>query len=153
MKDFLGQVGLFEGLDEAELERIARRLKRHSVPAGRTIIQENEPADRCWILLSGSARVSSSLAGSDSLYSLLNPGDHFGEISLIDGQAPSATVTTEAASELLSISHDDLKQFIESDPSIAAKLLHSMLRGLCRRLRETDQSLAFARFMTRPDGA
>lgn len=62
MRDFLGQVGLFEGLDEAELERIARRLKRHSVPAGRTIIQENEPADRCWVLLSGETDQSLAFA-------------------------------------------------------------------------------------------
>jgi len=153
MREFLKNAYLFAGFEDAELDRVAHRVKRHDFAAGERIIQENQAADRCYLLLSGSVRVTSSISGKEDFYTILNPGDHFGEISLIDGQAPSATVIAEEATEALSISHDDLKTFLETDPRLAAKLLMSMLKALCRRLRETDQSLAFTRFMMRQDRA
>lgn len=153
MREFLKSAYLFAGLDDAELDRVASRLKRHAFSAGERIIQENEPADRCYMILSGTVRVTSSFSGKEDFYTILNPGDHFGEISLIDGQAPSATVVAEEETETLSISHDDLKTFLETDPRLAGKLLLSMLKALCRRLRETDQSLAFTRFMMRQERA
>jgi len=153
MREFLRNAYLFAGLDEGELDRVERRLKRHRFAAGEPIIQENKEADRCYLLTSGTVRVSSGLSGSQDFYAILNPGDHFGEISLIDGQAPSATVIAEEPSEALSISHDDLKSLIETEPALAGKLLMSMLKALCHRLRETDQSLAFTRFMMRQDRA
>ena len=62
-------------------------------------------------------------------------------------------VVAEEPTEALSISHDDLKTFLETDPRLAGKLLMSMLKALCHRLRETDQTLAFTRFMMRQDRA
>jgi CRP-like cAMP-binding protein len=151
MRDFLKKTYLFSGLDDAELDRVTGRLRRHRFTAGERIIQENEPADRCYMILSGTVRVSSSISGKEDFYTVLNPGDHFGEISLIDGLAPSATIVSQEAAEALSISHDDLRTFLETDPRLAGKLLMSMLKALCRRLRETDQSLAFTRFMMRQE--
>jgi CRP/FNR family transcriptional regulator, cyclic AMP receptor protein len=151
MREFLKSTYLFSELDDHELDRVASRLKRGGFPAGDRIIQENEPADRCHMILSGTVRVSSSFSGKEDFFTILNPGDHFGEISLIDGMAPSATVVAEESAETLSISHDDLRSFLETDPRLASKLLMAMLKALCRRLRETDQSLAFTRFMMRQE--
>jgi len=151
MRDFLKKTYLFSGLDDAELDKVGGRLRRHSFAAGARIIQENEPADRCHMILSGAVRVSSSFSGKEDFYTILNPGDHFGEISLIDGLAPSATIVTQEPAETLSISHDDLRNFLETDPRLAGQLLMSMLKALCHRLRETDQSLAFTRFMMRQE--
>ncbi|MBI3450962.1 MAG: cyclic nucleotide-binding domain-containing protein [Acidobacteria bacterium] len=151
MREFLKKTYLFSELEEAELDRVSGRLKRHEFVAGERIIQENEPADRCYMILSGTVRVTSSFSGKEDFYTILNPGDHFGEISLIDGLAPSATVMAEEPTTALSISHDDLRVFLEKDPRLAGKLLHAMLRALCHRLRETDQSLAFTRFMMRQE--
>ncbi len=149
MRDLLRKVDLFSGLTEEELELVARTLKRHAFDAGAPIIEENLPADRCHVLLSGSVRVTASLTDQEDFYAILNPGDHFGEISLIDGLAPSATVVAEEASETVSIGRDDLHALLESDPRLAATVLMSMLRAFCRRLRETDQSLSFTRLMMR----
>jgi CRP/FNR family transcriptional regulator len=153
MKTLLRNAYLFSSLDDAELERVVQRVKRHAFAAGERIIQENERADRCYLICSGTVRVTSSFSGKEDFFTILNSGDHFGEISLIDGQAPSASVVAEEATEALSISHDDLKTFLETDPRLAGKLLMSMLKALCHRLRETDQTLAFTRFMMRQDRA
>jgi len=149
MKDFLKTVDLFADLTEGELDRVTRALKRHTFRPGDRIIQENQAAERCYMILSGSVKVAASISGQEDLFAILNPGDHFGEISLIDGRAPSATVVAQETTHALSISHEDLKVLMENDPSIAAKILMSMMKGLCRRLRETDQTLTFTRFMMR----
>lgn len=149
MHDLLRGAELFSGLTEVDLERVARVLKRHRFAPGARIIEESLAADRCHILLSGTVRVTASLADQEDLYATLNPGDHFGEMSLIDGLAPSATVVAEEESETVSIGRDDLLALIESEPRLAATILISLLRAFCRRLRETDQSLSFTRLMMR----
>lgn len=149
MKDALRNSDLFSELSDAEFERVARGMRRHDFAAGERIIEEHRPADRCYMILSGSVRVSASVSGGEDFYAILNPGDHFGEISLIDGQAPSASVVAEEPTEAASISHEDLRRFLADDPAVAAKILMAMMKALCRRLRETDQSLAFTRFMMR----
>jgi len=149
MKDFLREVDLLSGLDEEALDLVARKLRRHTFRPGDRIIQEDEPSGRCHMLVSGTVRVAAHATDREESYAILNPRDHFGEISLIDGLAPSASVVAEEAVETLSISHDDLKDLMATDPRVAAALLMSMMRSLCRRLRETDQSLSFTRLLVR----
>jgi len=149
MEEILRKVHLFSGLNDRELESVAKRLKRHTFPVGATIIQEDQPSSRLFVLLEGTVRVTASLTDQKDSFAILNPGDHFGEISLIDGLSPSATVVAEEPTSALSISREDLHAIIESDPSLGATMLMSMLREFCRRLRETDQSLSFTRLMMR----
>ena len=152
MKEFLRTVDLFAGLDDEAMDRVARRLKRRRYQPGEAIIQENEPSGRCHAIVSGTVRVTAKVTDQADLFAVLGPGDHFGEISLIDGLPPSATVVAEEATETLSISHDDLRDLMATDPRAAAALLMSMMRSLCGRLRETDQSLSFTRLMMRQGG-
>jgi len=149
MEKILRKVHLFSGLSDGEMERVAKRLKRHSYPSGSTIIQEDQPSSRLFILLEGTVRVTASLTDQKDSYAILNPGDHFGEISLIDGMAPSATVVAEEPAVAVSISREDLHDIIEQEPSLGATMLMSLLKEFCRRLRETDQSLSFTRLMMR----
>lgn len=149
MEQILRKVHLFSGLNDREMDGVAKRLKRHAYAAGATIIQEDEPSSRLFVLLEGTVRVTASLTDRKDSYAILNPGDHFGEISLIDGLAPSATVVAEEPAVALSISREDLHEIIEQDPALGATMLMSMLREFCRRLRETDQSLSFTRLMMR----
>ena len=69
------------------------------------------------MIVSGTVRVTASLTDQKDSYAVLNPGDHFGEISLIDGLAPSATVVADEDTEALSLSRDSLHEIIESEPA------------------------------------
>jgi CRP-like cAMP-binding protein len=149
MKEFLSKIDLFADLGDMELDRISSRLERHRFEAGARIIQENEPGSRFHMILSGTVRVIADLTDEQDCFAVLNPGDHFGEISLIDGQAASATVVAHEPTETVSLSRDDVMDLFEEDPRLVASILHSMLRAFCRRLREADQSLSFTRLMMR----
>ncbi len=153
MRDFLRKVDLFASFSDGDLEKIAGRLGRHRFETGARIIQENEPGSRCHMILSGSVRVTARMTGEEDCFAILNPGHHFGEISLIDGQAASATVVAEEPTETVSLSRDDVMELFDDEPRLVASLLHSMLQAFCRRLRETDQTLSFTRLMMREKDA
>ena len=153
MRDLLGRVELLSDLGAEDLDRISGSLRQHSFRAGERIIEEGRPSDRFYILLSGSVRVTATLTDQKDFYAILNAGDHFGEISLIDGQAPSATVIAEEDCTAVSLGRDDLLDLLNSEPRLAATILMSMLRAFCRRLRETDQTLSFTRLMMREKGS
>jgi CRP-like cAMP-binding protein len=105
------------------------------------------------MIISGSVRVSAEITDSTEVFAVLNAGDHFGEISLIDGQAASASVIAEEPTETVSLSREDIMDLFEDDPKLVATILHTMLQAFCRRLREADQTLAFTRLMVREKGA
>lgn len=153
MKDFLRKVDLFAGLSDADLDKVSGRLASHRYEPGARIIQENEPGSRCHMILSGSVRVTARITGEEDCFAILNPGDHFGEISLIDGRAASATVVAEEATETVSLSREEVMDLFEKEPRLVAGILYSMLQSFCRRLRETDQSLSFTRLMMREKGS
>jgi CRP-like cAMP-binding protein len=156
MREELRQIRLFSPLDDGELATVEPFLKRRDAAAGERVIEEDVEEGKCYFLASGCMRVSSSMRRMDQeeVFSFLRAGDHFGEISLIDRQPPAASVFAEEPSRLYSISHEDLRRLMREHPGLASKILWSMLESFCRRLRETNQSLSFARFlMKRPDQA
>jgi CRP-like cAMP-binding protein len=64
----------------------------------------------------------------------LGPGDHFGEISMIDGKPRSATITATDDLTTLVVPHQDFEQLLRGDPDFARALLST----LCARLREAE---------------
>ena len=154
MHEDLNTIRLFNRLAPGDLAPVAAYLERHDVAAGEALIQEGRPDGRCFFIVSGSVRVASAMIEPDAeeVFSFLRAGEHFGEISLIDGRAPAASVITEEACRLYTISHADLRRLLAAEPSLGARLLWALLESFCARLRETNQSLSFARFlMKRPD--
>jgi len=154
MHEDLKTIRLFNHLAPEDLAAIAGYLERRDAAAGEVLIREGRPEGRCFFVVSGSVRVASAMVEPDAeeVFSFLREGEHFGEISLIDGRAPAASVVTEEPCRLYSISHADLRRLLGAEPSLGTRLLWALLASFCARLRETNQSLSFARFlMKRPD--
>jgi CRP/FNR family transcriptional regulator/CRP/FNR family cyclic AMP-dependent transcriptional regulator len=68
----------------------------------------------------------------------LLPGDHFGEISLLDGQERTASVVTETPTTLLEVTQKDFFRLLVENPDIAI----AILEGMARAVRRIDRSLA-----------
>jgi CRP-like cAMP-binding protein len=87
----LSRVGLLSSLPGETLTRLAARMSREDVPAGRRIVSEGDGGDRFYVLLSGMATVTQEGRGPRSV---LRPGETFGEVALAMGVPRTATVTT-----------------------------------------------------------
>jgi CRP-like cAMP-binding protein len=86
----LTRVGLLAGLPGETLTKLAEHMQREEVAAGTVLINEGEPGDRFYVLLSGIAAVSQSSLGERRV---LRAGEYFGEVALAMGVPRTATVT------------------------------------------------------------
>ena len=75
---------------------------------------------------------------------VLGAGDTFGEVGFLTAQPRIASVVARAPCELIVLSGDFLRRFIEREPAIAAKVLLNLSRTLAARLAVTTR-LAFVR--------
>ena len=86
----LARVGLFAELPGETMAKLADRMQREEVAAGTVLINEGEPGDRFFVLLSGVAGVSQAALGYRNV---LRAGDYFGEVALTMNVPRTATVT------------------------------------------------------------
>jgi len=128
----LQRAGLFADMDRRQSEQIARILKEHPFAKGETIIREGSGGAAFFVIASGEAAVSSK--GVE--IAKLGPGDHFGEIALIDGGPRSATVTATTDMVCYGLTFWEFRPLVERNGTIAWKLL----QALAKRLREAQES-------------
>src|SRR5580700_4008335 len=141
--DKLSEIGLFGALSGDVLAHLAATLKQVSSLPGEMIFREGDLAHEMFVLLDGEVEVvKRSRAGREHRIALLGPSDCFGEMSLIDMQARSATVRAVAPSRLLRISSEDMDALYRHDLKSYALITLNIARDLSRRLRVTDGILA-----------
>jgi CRP/FNR family transcriptional regulator len=143
----LANVSLFSELSRAELERIARVAVPRSFPAGVRVFHEGDRSDACYLVRSGDLRVTRQHSDGRAIaLATLGPGDIFGELAMLDGQARSASVETLSDAELLALPAIDVRRLLADHPDISVKLI----AALTRRLRETNERVARQSFQTVP---
>jgi pyruvate,water dikinase len=128
----LQRVQLFAGMDRRQSEQIARLLKKRPFAKGETVIMEGSGGAAFFLIESGEATVSRKGAP----LGILGPGDHFGEIALIDGGPRSATVIAATDLVCYGLTFWEFRPLIEHNGTIGWKIL----QALAMRLRATEQS-------------
>ncbi len=129
--EVIARVPLFSGLDRRELERVADAFKERRYRAGETMASEGQKGVGFFVIAEGTASVS---VGGEPRGSL-GPGDHFGEIALIDEGARTATIVAETDLICYGMTFWDFKPVVEADGRIAWKLL----QALAGKLRAAEQ--------------
>jgi len=129
----IASVPIFESLSKRHLKKVAGLTSTVEFGAGDTVIQEGEPGDSFFVAVSGQAKV---ISGGKTIHRLI-PGDHFGEISLLDGRPRSASVVAETPMSLLMVPRPAFLRLVKNDADLARALLAS----LARMVRRVDRSL------------
>jgi CRP-like cAMP-binding protein len=126
----LRNVPIFAGLDDDDLERLARQMKERRFPEGADVTTEGAGGAGFFVIIEGNATVSVS----GEVRATIGPGDYFGEIALIDEGTRSASIT--AATDILAygLTAWEFRPFVEEHPQVA----WAMLQTLARRLREAQ---------------
>ena len=127
----LQRVTFFADLDRRQTEQVARLLKERRFAKGETVILEGSGAAAFYIIDTGEAAVSSRGVPIN----VLGPGDHFGEIALIDGGPRSATVVASTDLVCYGLTYWEFRPLVERNGTIAWKLL----QALARRVRAAEQ--------------
>jgi CRP/FNR family cyclic AMP-dependent transcriptional regulator len=134
----LRNVPLFSGLEESELERLARVAGRRRVGRSEQVVRAGETADALLIMLTGRAKVTNfDEEGREVILAWLGPGEFFGEMGLIDDSPRSANVIAVENCELMVLGKQEFQRCMKDNFQVAQKLMQILVR----RLREADRHI------------
>ena len=126
--DALRQVGLFKGVSKRSLLRIDQLSEVRSAFPGDVLVTQGDPGNELMVVLEGRASVT---RGTRKLNEL-SVGQVLGEMSLLDNQPRSATVTAVEPMRMLVIHGPEFRKLMNKVPG----LTDALLATLCGRLRE-----------------
>ena len=118
----LKNVPLFEGVSDAQLQRIANGVKERRFDAGASIVSAGEPGHGFYLIVQGSAVVKRG----DRTIGTLGPGDYFGELALVRETPRTATVVAGDPTTCLVLTRWDFKGILDTNPAIAIRLLETV---------------------------
>lgn len=133
LETVLAAVPLFQGLTKRQLKRLAGITEVVDFMAGHSIVREGDEGDSFYVVLKGQAKVA---VGKKTVATLL-PGEHFGEISLLDGGPRTASVTSDTPMTMLMITRKAFLKELRQDPELSLSLMAS----LSRMLRRLDKQI------------
>ena len=139
--EMLHRMPMFRHLTYQELVRVMNIIEVRSYDNGESVVSEGEDGDEMFIVLTGRVRVHSG----DSTLVELSPGQHFGEMALVDRAPRSASVSSAEPSKLMVVRRRAFFDLIRKDHDVAVKLLWAFLGVLNQRLRTTSRDLGQAR--------
>ena len=137
--ELLQSVSIFWDLNENDLGHIADKMVAKHFENGNYIFLEDSEGEQCFFVLKGSVKVTRlSKDGREVILAMLNEGDFFGEMSLLDGESRSANVIALEKTKVLTLDRNDFIAVVNDYPQIAVQLL----KELARRLRKSDRQIA-----------
>jgi CRP/FNR family cyclic AMP-dependent transcriptional regulator len=129
---------LFQAMQQTELDEILRFASERRVRRGQTIFQRGDNGSSLMAVLRGRVRISSfSGDGKEVTLNVINPGEIFGEIALLDGQSRSADAAAIEDTLLLVVERRHFVPFLRQNEDLFLRLL----AVLCSRLRRTSMAL------------
>ncbi len=145
--DVLADVPLFAGLADDERAALRYRMHRRRYPRGEVIFLRGDAGSHLYIVESGSVKITlSSAEGKEMILALLNRGDIFGEMTLLDDAPRSADAIALEGCEVLLLEREDFITFLADRPRASLGLM----AALSRRLRATDELVQDAAFFDIP---
>jgi CRP/FNR family transcriptional regulator, cyclic AMP receptor protein len=134
----LAEVPLFETLDAEERAALAARVDTVTQPAGKLLFAYGDPGESLYIVKSGEVEIfNRNDTGERIVLETARAGDFFGEISLLDGGARTASAMVTKDLSAVVVDRADLEYLLTQRPSAAMELL----TAAGRRLRETNKLL------------
>jgi CRP/FNR family cyclic AMP-dependent transcriptional regulator len=133
----LRRAAIFDGLDTAAANALARRCKRVKFPSGCTIYREGAPGDELYVVVSGHVKITRcSPGGDDIVTAILGESDIFGELSVFDPGPRGGSATALTDVKAVALNRAALRGWIADHPSGVETLLTFLAR---RHRRSTEQ--------------
>ncbi len=134
----LNEIKLFHEVPHTDLLSISERLHRKTFSAGSTLMTADQSGEVVYFIRSGAVKVHVEQAdGCEVIISILGAGESIGEMSALDHDYRSASVTTLEECELLWLDRATFKRFLATAP----KLSHNLACLLSARLRQANEQI------------
>ncbi len=131
-------VPFFTQLSDRELDVIRAVASEKTYPKNAVVLTEGEMGDSLYMIQSGKVKVFiGDEEGREIILKILGPGAFFGEMSMIDKQPRSASVTTIEGSTFQVLTHAAFEKCVEQEPRIG----NMVMQILAQRVREADRKI------------
>ena len=125
---------VFDGLDGAEIRAIVDATTRMTFDSGDVMCRQGEEGQSMYFLVSGRVQISVEKPGESRpvILNTLGPGQHFGEMSMLNRSPRTATATAIMETDVAKLDHDNFQKLVNSIPGFTANLSRTLgvwLRG------------------------
>jgi CRP/FNR family cyclic AMP-dependent transcriptional regulator len=134
--DFLAKVPLFASLDQKDLLTLGASARERQYQPGEEIVRQGDTGVGLFVLTSGQVRVTQERQGTSFDLGVLEHGQVFGELSLLDDLPRTATITAIEPSTVIIVPIWDFRAALRDNPTMAL----NMLASLSQRIRRIEQN-------------
>lgn len=144
--DFLADHKTFASFEETELNALSAECTEAGFKKDEVIFPEESPGDKMYILRQGSVKVYKKIKNNETTLAIVNAGEFFGEMALLDGGARSAAAKAIEDVKALVISTENFNNLREKQPQVALRIMDVLVRTLSTRLRQANKNLEVISF-------
>jgi CRP-like cAMP-binding protein len=143
--DLLAGTDFFAGAAPDVLRGLAAAGRDRQLVRGDVLFREDDPADALYLVIRGrlAIAITNPIDHRETVVSLMEPGDLFGEMAMLDAGNRSAMARALEPSTVLEIPYEPVVAAFRADPS----MLWGVTRLLAQRLRTMDEALADSVFL------
>ena len=144
-RDVLARTDFFADAESSILDALAAVGSERQLVRGDTLFDEGDPPDALYVVTR--CRVAIAIANPidrrESVVALMEPGDLFGELGMLDDRPRSAMARALEPSSVLAVPYGPVLEMFDQQP----RLLWNVTRLLAQRLRAMDEALADSVFL------
>jgi CRP-like cAMP-binding protein len=145
--DFLAEYKGFKDFDKDDIAALNGVCSEDSFGKDDMVFQEEAPGDRMHVIKSGTVKIVKKVKDKENTLAVLNPGEFFGEMALLDGMPRSAGARAGEAVTVVTISRTHYGALREKAPRTALKLMDILVNVLSNRLRQANKNLEAMAFL------
>jgi len=134
--ELLDRIGLFAGLTEEQVQRLAAMCGHASFAAGERIFSQDSECSEMYVILDGEIEIR--VDGLERAVGIVAPGECLGEVALLTGSEHSATAEALTPVQAAFLQRSDLTELVRQRPDIGVVLYRNLARGLGEKLRRAD---------------
>ena len=140
--DVLQNLDLVRDAPPEDLELLGERSAVRRYPKHTIVVMEGDTQNQLFVILSGTVKVfADDVDGKQIILKQLGAGEYFGELSVLDQAARSASIATLTECEFLTVAGEDFRTFLMSHPSLMMRMMRHLI-GTIRDLTGSVRDLA-----------
>lgn len=144
-RDILAATDFFADATSVTIDAVAAAGHERPLVRGDVLFQEGDPPDALYLVIRGriAIAIANPIDRRESVVALMEPGDLFGELGMLDDGPRSAMARALESSTVLAVPYGPVLEMFEREP----RLLWNVTRLLAQRLRVMDEALADSVFL------
>jgi CRP/FNR family cyclic AMP-dependent transcriptional regulator len=134
IRDLLCSSPLLRGLEPEAVAKLAAEVRIARWTRNQVVLRKGDPGNAMMIVAKGRVKITSGAEnGRERILNIIEPGESFGEIALLDGHPRSADSVALEATTAVIVGRKQFAGLLESNPGFALRVIED----LCKRLRKT----------------